>query len=66
MAMNSWEEQALFEQYGWMQNLVARKWMAPDGFVLTYDDLMDLADEAGERALVYVIVLHGKLQKDTG
>lgn len=62
--MNSMEEQALFEQQGWAQDLIRRQWVAPDGFIITYDDLMDFTvDEVGERALIYLIHLHGQLNQ---
>jgi len=38
--MNSDQERDILEGWGWTYDYVARKWVAPDGYEITTDDLM--------------------------
>lgn len=59
--MNSQQEKALFEQYGWVCDHVGRKWVAPNGREITIDQLMEVtADIEGDRALMALIVENGR------
>lgn len=59
--MNSDQERAIFEQYGWAYNYVARAWVAPDDTRLTQDQLMDItASTLGDLSLMKFIVEHGQ------
>lgn len=59
--MNSDQERAIFEQYGWEYDYVARTWVAPDGTRLLQDQLMDIAASAyGDLSLMKFIVEHGE------
>lgn len=67
--MNSDKERKLFEEYGWLYNYAEREWVAPDGYVITTDDIMKATDEWGpnvEIGLLQVIATHGKLNERTG
>jgi hypothetical protein len=60
--MNSQQEQAVFEQYGWWKDLVGRRWVAPDDAEITFDQVMDeTTDFEGDLALMALIVKHGVL-----
>lgn len=59
--MNSFEEQAFFEQYGWERNYVQRTWTAPDGTVLHINQVVSLSQsQEGEVRLQTFIRLHGE------
>lgn len=63
--MNSDKERELFERWGWEHNYVTKEWTAPDGYVVTVDDLMKAADEFGpdvEIALANVAAEHGRIK----
>lgn len=60
--MNSDEEKAVFEKYGWVYNYVERRWEAPDGAFLLLDDIASITTESREQAeqeLVSIIKRHG-------
>lgn len=63
MAMNSMEEDALFEEYGWWKDLIGRRFISPGGQEITFDQLMEhtLTPE-GEQYLVSVVRAHGERQ----
>lgn len=66
MLMNSQEEDAIFEKYGWWKNTVMRQWEAPDGTVITIDNLMNTMMSFGnmaENSLEYFASKHGTLQQ---
>jgi hypothetical protein len=61
--MNSDEERALFEEYGWTYDYVARQWLAPDGATVTNDELVLYASVYGPRVeseLLRVVRRHGR------
>ena len=60
--MNSDEEKALFEEWGWEYNFIQRHWTSPDGrAVIKLDDLVDAAlSPMGEAQLKQAIVAFGK------
>ena len=45
--MNSEAERREFETFGWEYNYVRRIWTAPDGQVLTLDQVMEGTDTPG-------------------
>ncbi len=59
--MNSQQERALFTQYGWEYNYVTRTWTAPNGRMMTLDQIMGVTgDRVGDLTLMRLIVEHGK------
>jgi len=61
--MNSDEEKQLLESCGWEYDFVKRLWVAPDGYSISTDNLMEAADEMGEKveyALRAIAIQHGK------
>lgn len=58
--MNSETERREFETFGWEYNYIGRIWTAPDGQVLTLDQVMEGTDTpAGELSLRMFIREHG-------
>ena len=60
--MNSTEEAAIFEQYGWRFDAVQRVWIAPDEQRVSTDDLMLAAEVLGpgvERRVREIARQHG-------
>lgn len=60
--MNSDEEKALFEEWGWQYDYIKREWIAPDGAKLTQDELVRVTLDYGknsEYSLRQVIAQHG-------
>ena len=58
--MTSWEEDELFKQYHWEKDLIKHQYMSPNGYVLSFDDVMDLGQSAdGEKQLVVIIKEYG-------
>lgn len=56
-------EREIFESHGWSYDHVAREWRAPDGHVVTTDELMCAADVLGiavERRVREVAAAHGR------
>ncbi len=56
-------EREIFEANGWTYDQVARQWVAPDGHVVTTDDLVLAADILGvgvERRVREVARAHSK------
>lgn len=64
--MNSDEERALFEQYGWTYDAALLVWRAPDGEEISNQSLVIAADVMGKKAmedrLMRAIIAHGKRQ----
>lgn len=61
--MNSMEEKALFESWGWVYNYIARKWVSPidERYVITQDALVMYSDTPEtEEQLRGVIAMYGK------
>lgn len=59
--MNSLDEDALFERWGWTKDLIARRWESPRGLVLDFDDLVGLTETpAGEDALRQIVAAYGE------
>lgn len=62
--MNSDQEKALFVEYGWVYNYIARKWVAPNGREITADQIMEITvDFEGDAALMALIVENGVRQR---
>lgn len=63
MAMNSWEEDELFRQWGWEKDLIQRVYIAPSGHKVTFDEVMSVTQsEQGEAALRQVVREFGEKQ----
>ena len=63
--MNSDQERAVLERYGWQYDYVGRKWVAPDLFEVSLDDLVAASKMLGpsaERRLLQVAREHGSPQ----
>lgn len=59
--INSAQEKALFEAFKWDQDLIGRAWVAPNGFRLTYDTVMDFGCSLeGEVELISTMQKFGK------
>lgn len=60
--MNSTEEDALFESYGWTKNLIARRYEAPcSEITLGFDSVVALTSTpVGEARLREVVVAYGQ------
>ncbi len=59
--MNSQQEKALFEDWGWIYDYIGRAWCAPDGTKLSPEDLMEItADKEGDISLMRLIVERGQ------
>ena len=59
--MNSQQEKALFEDWGWIYDYIGRAWCAPDGIKLSPEDLMEItADKEGDISLMRLIVERGQ------
>lgn len=62
--MNSAQEKALFEDYGWVYNYVQRKWVAPNGCEITQEQIMETTgDVQGDISLMALIVENGVRQR---
>ncbi len=58
--MNSEQERREFETFGWEYNYIKRIWTAPDGQVLTQDQVMETScSRQGEMHLRIFIREHG-------
>lgn len=61
--MNSMEEDALFESFGWTKNLIARRYESPRGLWLSFDDLVGLTETPeGEDTLRQLVAVYGEAQ----
>lgn len=60
--MNSDEEKALFEEWGWEYNFIKREWSSPDGnVVIPLDDLVEgTTNHMGESQLRAVVQAYGR------
>lgn len=60
--MNSDEEKALFEEWGWEYNFIMRSWTSPGGRVaIKLDDLVDAGkSRMGEEQLKQAVMAFGK------
>lgn len=59
--MNSMEEDALFNEWGWEKDLIQRKWFSPKGITIAFDTVMELGgSETGEEVLVHNIKQYGE------
>ena len=61
MSLSSWEEDALFEEWGWYKNLIKRQYEGPQGHVFPFDEVMNLTGSPeGEDALRQVVQDYGQ------
>lgn len=63
MPMNSWDEDNLFEEWGWIKNLIQRCYEGPYGHRITFDAVMDATDTPeGEEDLRAAVRQYGAKQ----
>lgn len=63
MAMNSWDEDALFTEWGWFKDLIKRRYESPSGAFITFDQVMEISTSPeGEQALVATVRQYGERQ----
>ena len=63
MSLNSWEEDALFEAYGWYKDLIKRRYESPDGTkAVSFDSVASasMSGLEGEAAIINIIRKYGE------
>ena len=56
--MNSQQERAVFEAWGWAYNYVDRMWVSPDGAeYITTDDLMEAGSAFEDDVMLMAIIV---------
>ena len=65
--MSSWEEDWLFEQYGWTKNLIQRRYEGPRGHAISFDEVVSAtATPEGEETLRQAVMQFGSVPLDSG